>query len=131
MGLDRTLPHADVLFMTPPSTPPSRPPADPTRGVITLPNPQSLTTSIRATAQVFEDPQSVALLARIRRIHEVAGLALRGPKMGVERYLELMAGDKKVDSGRIRYILMRRLGESYVGELSSEVVASALEAGCA
>ena len=68
MGLDRTLPHADVLFMTPPSTPPSRPPVDPTRGVITLPNPQSLTTSIRATAQVFEDPQSVALLARIRQI---------------------------------------------------------------
>mgnify|MGYP002136384153 FL=1 len=74
---------------------------------------------------------SDADIARIRALLEKAGLPVIAPKLGVERYLELMAGDKKVDSGRIRYILMRRLGESYVGELSSEVVASALEAGCA
>jgi len=34
----------------------------------TLPNAQSLATSIRATAQVFEDPKSLELLARIRKI---------------------------------------------------------------
>ncbi|WP_330997916.1 sigma-54 interaction domain-containing protein [Pseudothauera rhizosphaerae] len=34
----------------------------------TLPNPQALATSIRATAQVFEDPRSMELLARIRLI---------------------------------------------------------------
>ncbi|WP_089375610.1 sigma-54 interaction domain-containing protein [Methylobacillus rhizosphaerae] len=36
--------------------------------LLTLPNSQSLTTSIRATAQVFEDPKSLALLARIQKI---------------------------------------------------------------
>ncbi|QWF72353.1 sigma-54-dependent Fis family transcriptional regulator [Methylomonas paludis] len=36
--------------------------------LLTLPNPHELTTSIRATAQVFEDPKSVALLNRIRMI---------------------------------------------------------------
>lgn len=35
---------------------------------LTLPNPQALTTSIRATAQTFEDPKSVALLARVKKI---------------------------------------------------------------
>ncbi|ROH84484.1 sigma-54-dependent Fis family transcriptional regulator [Pseudomethylobacillus aquaticus] len=37
-------------------------------GLLTLPNSQALTTSIRATAQVFKDPKSVALLARIKMI---------------------------------------------------------------
>lgn len=36
--------------------------------LLTLPNSQSLSTSIRATAQVFEDPKSLALLARIQKI---------------------------------------------------------------
>ncbi len=36
--------------------------------LLTLPNSQSLTTSIRATAQVFEDPKSQALLSRIKLI---------------------------------------------------------------
>ncbi len=36
--------------------------------LLTLPNSRSLTTSIRATAQVFEDPKSIALLSRINQI---------------------------------------------------------------
>ena len=36
--------------------------------LLTLPNPRNLTTSIRATAQVFQDPRSVALLERIHLI---------------------------------------------------------------
>ncbi len=36
--------------------------------LLTLPNPRKLTTSIRATAQVFQDPRSVALLERIRMV---------------------------------------------------------------
>lgn len=45
----------------------SLPGAQPGR-VITLPDPRSLTTSIRASAQVFEDPRSLALLERIRMV---------------------------------------------------------------
>jgi len=36
--------------------------------LLVLPNSQELTKSIRATAQVFEDPKSIALLARIKLI---------------------------------------------------------------
>ncbi|MBS1156543.1 MAG: 3-dehydroquinate synthase [Proteobacteria bacterium] len=67
---------------------------------------------------------------RIKALLTKAGLPVVAPALGAERYLALMAGDKKVDDGRIRYILMRRLGESYAGELSSDVVTRALESGC-
>lgn len=43
-------------------------PAPHSGGVITLPDPRKLTTSIRASAQVFEDPRSLALLERIRMV---------------------------------------------------------------
>lgn len=70
-------------------------------------------------------------IERITALLTRAGLPVRAPALGgVAHYLDLMAGDKKVDAGRIRYILMRRLGESYVGELSTEVVSRALVAGC-
>jgi transcriptional regulator with PAS, ATPase and Fis domain len=36
--------------------------------VLTMPDKRTLTTSIRATAQIFSDPQSVALLERIRMV---------------------------------------------------------------
>lgn len=36
--------------------------------LLTLPDTRALTTSIRATAQVFEDPRSVAILERIRMV---------------------------------------------------------------
>ncbi|MDR3412326.1 MAG: 3-dehydroquinate synthase [Formivibrio sp.] len=67
---------------------------------------------------------------RIKALLVKAGLPVAAPRLGAERYLDLMAGDKKVDAGRIRYVLMRRMGESYVGELSSACVANALTAGC-
>lgn len=79
----------------------------------------------RELGQVCEED-----VARIKSLLAKAGLPVVAPKMGLERYLELMAGDKKVESGCIRYILMRRLGMCYVGELSIDVVARALKAGC-
>ena len=36
--------------------------------LVTLPDPRAFTTSIRATAQVFEDPKSMAILERIRMV---------------------------------------------------------------
>ncbi len=74
---------------------------------------------------------SDADIGRIRALLGRAGLPVTAPELGSGRYLELMAGDKKVDAGRIRYVLMRRLGQSYVGELSAELVSRALAAGCA
>jgi 3-dehydroquinate synthetase len=43
-----------------------------------------------------------------------AGLPVTAPALGVDRYLELMGLDKKVEGGRLRLVLLRRIGEAYV-----------------
>jgi len=53
-------------------------------------------------------------VARIEALFHRAGLPVRAPAYGVERYLDLMAQDKKVEAGRIRFILLRALGEAVV-----------------
>jgi 3-dehydroquinate synthase len=52
-------------------------------------------------------------------------LPVHAPELSVERYFELMAHDKKVESGRLKFILLRRLGEAFV---ASDVPAPAVEA---
>ena len=53
-------------------------------------------------------------LGRIRRLFERARLPVTGPLISADRYLELMRLDKKVDAGRIRYVLLRRIGEAVI-----------------
>ena len=77
----------------------------------------------RELGQISDDD-----IARIKSLLQKAGLPVDAPDLGTDRYLELMALDKKVDSGAIKYILMRRLGESYVGTLPESVVRAALAA---
>ncbi|KAF0814072.1 3-dehydroquinate synthase [Andreprevotia sp. IGB-42] len=79
-----------------------------------------------ALGQISDDD-----LARIIRLIEKAGLPVVSPALGFERYLDLMAQDKKVDAGKIKFILLRNLGASYIGELPVAVIQAALTAGCA
>jgi 3-dehydroquinate synthase len=59
-----------------------------------------------------------------------AGLPLDPPELGLARYLELMGHDKKVEGGRIRFVLLRRIGEAYVsGEVPRAALADVLDAG--
>ena len=51
---------------------------------------------------------------RIETLLARAGLPVRAPSLGVERYLELMGHDKKVQAGRIRFILLRGIGDAFV-----------------
>lgn len=60
---------------------------------------------------------------RTIRLLKQARLPVQGPAFGVERYLELMGHDKKVEGGKIRYILLRRIGEAFI---SSQVPAETL-----
>jgi 3-dehydroquinate synthase len=48
-----------------------------------------------------------ALLARL-------ALPVDPPALGAERYLELMAQDKKVDAGRMRFVLLEALGRATI-----------------
>ena len=52
--------------------------------------------------------------ARLARLVERAGLPVDPPKLGAERYRELMGRDKKVAAGAIRFVLLRGLGDAFV-----------------
>lgn len=53
---------------------------------------------------------------RVRALFEQAGLPVHGPRMGVEKYLELMGLDKKVQNGRMRFVLLRGLGQAVLSD---------------
>ena len=53
-----------------------------------------------------------AALDRIENLIRRAGLPTQAPDFGASRYLAWMASDKKVDAGRIRFVLLKRLGEA-------------------
>jgi 3-dehydroquinate synthase len=44
-----------------------------------------------------------------------AGVPVTPPDLGVERYLELMGHDKKVEGGQLRFVLLKKPGEAFVG----------------
>ena len=66
-----------------------------------------------------------AEVARVASLLARAGLPVAAPPIGAGRALELMGLDKKVLAGRIRLVLLRRLGE---GVVSGDYPAAALEA---
>ena len=55
---------------------------------------------------------SAAELERIRALLRRAGLPLRGPRLGAERYFDLMGHDKKVIGGKMRLVLLKGIGSS-------------------
>jgi len=67
---------------------------------------------------------------RLRRLIERAGLPVAGPPLSTQRYLELMAVDKKARGGRVRFILLERLGAAVIrGDVAPDAVRATLEAG--
>lgn len=55
--------------------------------------------------------------AEVTRIHALlskAGLPLDAPKLGAEKYLDLMQMDKKVADGKIRLVLQQGIGKSVI-----------------
>lgn len=67
--------------------------------------------------------------ARVRRLLQRAGLPTTGPAMLVERYLELMAHDKKAARGRVRFVLLERVGRAVLrGDVDERLVREAITA---
>jgi 3-dehydroquinate synthase len=64
-------------------------------------------------------------VARVRELLRRAGLPTETPAIGAARALELMGMDKKVLEGRIRLVLLRRLG---AGIVTGDYPADALQA---
>ena len=66
---------------------------------------------------------SEADVARTRNLIRAAGLPDVAPDLGAEQYLDFMGHDKKVESGKLRFVLLKKLGEATV---SSELPPTAL-----
>lgn len=58
-------------------------------------------------------------VARAESLFERAGLPITGPVMEVERYIELMQHDKKVQNGKLRLVLLKRIGQAVVSDEAS------------
>ena len=67
-----------------------------------------------------EVDRTVKLLAR-------AGLPVEAPDLGLARYLDLMGHDKKVEGGRLKFILLEDIGSAFVGEAPQPALAALLE----
>jgi 3-dehydroquinate synthase len=53
-------------------------------------------------------------VARIGALFQRAGLPVLAPNLGYDAYMDYMGVDKKVEAGRIRFILLRKLGAAFV-----------------
>ncbi|MDN5753507.1 MAG: 3-dehydroquinate synthase, partial [Nitrosospira sp.] len=64
---------------------------------------------------------------RIRNIYGQAGLPVMAPNLGPEKYLRLMGLDKKVEGGKMRFIVLKRIGEAVVhSDVPTEALAATL-----
>jgi 3-dehydroquinate synthase len=66
--------------------------------------------------------------SRLQRLVERAGLPVRGPALGAERYLELMRVDKKAQGGEIRFVLIESPGRAVVRAAPDALVREVLAA---
>lgn len=69
---------------------------------------------------------------RIATLFERAKLPIRGPELSVDRYLDLMASDKKVEAGRLHLILLEAIGRAVIrGDASTADIATSIKECCA
>lgn len=68
---------------------------------------------------------------RTRDLLAAAGLPVVGAALGVDRYIDLMGHDKKVIAGKLRLVLLKRLGEAVTyGDAPPEQIRATIEACC-
>lgn len=66
---------------------------------------------------------------RVKKLFKRASLPITAPDLGAEKYLELMGMDKKVENGKIRLILLKKIGQAVVyGEAPQELLQQTLQA---
>jgi 3-dehydroquinate synthase len=57
---------------------------------------------------------NLADLTRAEALIARAGLPVEAPALGVGKYLDYMGVDKKVEGGKIRFVLLKNIGEAFV-----------------
>jgi 3-dehydroquinate synthase len=69
-----------------------------------------------------------SFVARLARVVERAGLPVTAPRLGIDRWFELMRVDKKVDAGEIRFVLIDGVGRAVLRAAPAPRVAEAIAA---
>ena len=69
-----------------------------------------------------------AYALRLAALIERAGLPVRGPALGADRYLELMRHDKKAQAGELRFVLIEQPGRAGVHAAPDALVRQVIEA---
>ncbi len=68
-------------------------------------------------------------VARIRTLFERANLPVLAPDLGVEKYLDYMGMDKKVEGGKLRFVLLKGVGQAVIeGNVPTELLQQTLQA---
>jgi 3-dehydroquinate synthase len=68
---------------------------------------------------------------RVSKLLRRAGLPVKGAALGAERYLDLMGHDKKVIEGRLRLVLLKKIGEAVTWtEAPPSEIRAAIDACC-
>jgi 3-dehydroquinate synthase len=66
--------------------------------------------------------------ARLIRVIADARLPVKAPALGADRYIDLMKVDKKAEAGEIKFILLKRFGETEIAGAPDEAVRATLAA---
>jgi 3-dehydroquinate synthase len=53
-------------------------------------------------------------VVRVKELFTRANLPVVAPDLGIEKYLDLMGMDKKVESGKLRFVLLKKLGQAVI-----------------
>ena len=69
-------------------------------------------------------------VTRIRAIIVKARLPETAPHLGPEKYMDLMALDKKVEGGKLHFVLLRAIGSAVISEAPSAPLLATLETCC-
>jgi 3-dehydroquinate synthase len=69
-----------------------------------------------------------ATVARMRALVAAAGLPVKAPDLGTERWLELMEVDKKNEGGAIKFILLKPLGAPSITNAPQDLLLATLAA---
>jgi 3-dehydroquinate synthase len=64
--------------------------------------------------------------SRLKKIIQALHLPTQPPKLGVDRFMELMSVDKKAEGGEVRYILLNGLGQAKIQKVDDDLVIQTL-----
>ena len=71
-----------------------------------------------------------AFVERVTRLVARAGLPVAGPRLGADRYLELMRVDKKAEGGEIRFVVIEAPGRAGVRPAPDALVRQVIDRCC-